>query len=787
MKNKSLIRNRADDLSQVSDGKRGMPEIGEAPASRNSAGYDEHAQAAATPQSIDGRYSINDLIDIDKLKFLFEEFCRATGFSTGIVSFPAQEKVIATGERKICTNFHRTCPELAQRCRKNELSLTKSKNRQPDVYIRCCDMGLVVAVTPIVIRGTHMASLFTGQVFCDPPDMEWFRDQGRRHGFDMEKYLDAIREIPVASKQELQTGLTFLNGIASMIAEQSLNALEIKEGAQILEAEVQERKRVELALRESEEKFRALIEHSMDMTMIIDSGRSIQYASPAFESTVGLETREVWGEKLDHFIHPEDLPVIEDAFNRIIEQPGASVQIPDFRIRLKGGKWRILQGSFTNMLDVPGVNGIVGNHYDVSERRRAEKENHLLEAQIQHAQKLESLGVLAGGMAHDFNNLLTAILGNAELTMMELPKGSALWRNINEIKKATLRAAELCEQMLIYSGRGRLLLHRVNLSDVVREMACRLDSMVTHDLTIRYCLDDDLPWSEADTVEIQKAIMGMITNAAEAIGDRQGVITITTFVKEFLRHDLKECYLDNDLREGRYACIEIADTGCGMDQATQSRIFDPFFTTKFTGRGLGMAAILGTVRSHKGAIKVRSEIDRGTVFTLYFPALTSCQKQPDSLPGTGESPEAEFMGEETLLLVDDEVPIVDCGKIMLERMGFKVLTACNGVEALEMVRARGEEIACIILDLTMPCMDGQDAFDEIHKIRPELPVLVSSGYSVKEIESRFEGKNVAGIIQKPFLTATLRNKLQPIISRACRTGKGKTRKAEAREEIVNGA
>ena len=398
--------------------------------------------------------------------------------------------------------------------------------------------------------------------------------------------------------------------------------------------------------------------------------------------------------------------------------------------------------------------------YDITDRRKGEEERRLLEAQILHAQKLESLGVLAGGIAHDFNNLLMAILGNADLALMDLSHVSPVHENLMEIKKASQRAAELARQMLAYSGKGKFVIELLDMSEVVEEMARILEVSVSKKAVLKYNFADNLPPFEGDATQIRQVIMNLITNASEAIGDRSGIISITVGAMRVDLDYLRTTYLDENLSEGLYITLEVADTGCGMNDEIRSRLFDPFFTTKFTGRGLGMAAVMGIVRGHGGAIKVYSEVGKGTTMKVLFPAAEDGAAAMTRLAAAA----ADWRGSGTVLLADDEETVRTVGAMMLERLGITVILASDGRQAIDVFQARGNEIDCVILDLTMPHMDGEQAYRELRRIDPEVRVIMSSGYNEQEVTQRFVGKGLAGFIQKPYeldkLVATLRKALE---------------------------
>ncbi|MCA9712422.1 MAG: response regulator, partial [Myxococcales bacterium] len=361
------------------------------------------------------------------------------------------------------------------------------------------------------------------------------------------------------------------------------------------------------------------------------------------------------------------------------------------------------------------------------ERRRAEHERRRLEAKVEHAQKLESLGVLAGGIAHDFNNLLVGILGNARLARDELPPTSPVQELLGGVELAAQRAADLCNQLLAYSGKGTFVVEPVDLDAVVEQMRELLEMAVSKSATLRQHRGAQRPVVLADATQLRQVVMNMIMNASDALGGRQGVVELRTGVVDCDRAALDRARLGDGLAEGRYAFVEVSDTGCGMDPATVAKIFDPFYTTKFAGRGLGLAAVLGIVRSHHGAIDIASEAGRGTTFRVLLPYADAAVRAPQPTPAPGE-----WAGTGTVLLVDDDDVVRTVGQRMIERCGLQVLTARNGVDGLQVFEAHQAQIACVVLDLTMPVMGGGPMLRQLHRIDPGLPVVLCSGYSEQE-------------------------------------------------------
>jgi PAS domain S-box-containing protein len=390
------------------------------------------------------------------------------------------------------------------------------------------------------------------------------------------------------------------------------------------------------------------------------------------------------------------------------------------------------------------------------ERKLAEQERLELEAQVRHAQKLESLGILAGGIAHDFNNLLTGVLGNLELGLMMIGSSSPARTHIEEARRSAERAADLSRQMLAYSGKGSFVIQAVDLNAIVTEIGNLLEVSVAKKVALSYDLARDLPPVVADVTQLHQVVLNLITNASDSMGEDGGVVTLRTGTRHCDRTYLSSTYFDDRLPEGDYLFLEVSDTGCGMDRETMLRIFDPFFTTKFTGRGLGLASALGIVRGHSGAIKVDSAPGVGTTFTVLLPV-------GDRDSAACVVSESESVGEVTggtVLLVDDEDAVREIGMRLLEQAGFDVVDASDGYEAVEYFRAHADEISCVLLDLTMPKMDGEETYRELKRIRDDVRVVLSSGFSEQDVIGRFAEGGIAGFVQKPYRFEKLVSEVQ---------------------------
>ena len=399
---------------------------------------------------------------------------------------------------------------------------------------------------------------------------------------------------------------------------------------------------------------------------------------------------------------------------------------------------------------------------DISHRAQAEEERLDLERRVQHAQKLESLGVLAGGIAHDFNNILVSIRGYADLALQELPAGAAARNHVEEIIVGARRAKDLASQMLAYSGKGQFELQLIDLSEFVKEMANLLQVSTSKKAVLRYDFADDLPSIEGDTTQVRQVIMNLITNASEAIGDEGGVINVATGRTLRDSGDIAGGQPAESGLQRDYVYLQVTDSGCGMDEATREKMFEPFFTTKFAGRGLGMAAVHGIVRGHGGSIEVRTQPGEGTTVKVLFPAD---RKQAIETRGSNDDAEEQeqWRGTGTALVVDDEESVRGLAKTMINLIGFQVLEAADGREAIEIFRESLGAIRFVILDLTMPHMDGEECLRELRALKSDIPVILSSGYSEQEISGRFASLGIDGFIQKPYGFETMRSKIRSAI------------------------
>lgn len=525
-------------------------------------------------------------------------------------------------------------------------------------------------------------------------------------------------------------------------------------------------------LRENAEVHKIVANFTHDWEYWLTPDGKFRYVSPSCERISGYPPSAFLEDPglFLRLVHPEDRALVASH----LQAAGCGVthtQQLDFRIQTRLGETRWIGHVCLPVHSETGVfQGVRASNRDITERKQIEAERRDMEQRLLHAQKLESLGVLAGGIAHDFNNLLTAILGNLDLAVYELPPSAGARHSIQQAIQASHRAADLARQMLAYSGRGHFALRPMDLNELVRENAQLFRAAIARTVTLHLELAEDLPRIVADAAQVQQVVMNLITNAAEAIGSHPGVVKIITRLVDADAARLGRSRLAEKPPPGRFFSLAVEDTGCGMDATTLERLFDPFFTTKFTGRGLGMSAVLGIVRGHKGAIFVRSEVGRGTSVEVLFPvpeASLECEALRDVTVGSA-TPKLEASRFGSILVVDDETPVRNLCLQIVRRLGHRAVGAADGEEALAQLEKQPAGFDCVLLDLTMPRLDGLSTFQEMKRRQADLPIILCSGFGEQDATRQFPSHGLAAFVQKPYRLEDLKDKLEIVLARARR-------------------
>ncbi|MGB3049624.1 MAG: response regulator [Polyangiales bacterium] len=502
-----------------------------------------------------------------------------------------------------------------------------------------------------------------------------------------------------------------------------------------------------------------LLDHAPIGVAVLDQVGKIRGWNRRAATVLGAAEGDVIGARWTEFFHSSE----RESLERFISRSIAIGEAPSARVfdahRADDDDVRKIEVTAASISSGTGEPGALVLFKDVTPEKQREAEQQRLEAQMQRTQKLESLGVLAGGIAHDFNNLLVSIVGNADLALMLASAGSPLQKALIKIKMAGGRASELTQQLLAYSGKTEVQIEAIDLNALVTELTNLLEISVSDYVSLDMVLSVDLPVVRGDLAQITQVLMNLITNAAEAIGEHSGKIMIATGTVVLSGEDCAQRRPSSDVSEGNYVFIDVVDTGSGMDASTCERIFEPFFTTKSTGRGLGLAAVAGIIRSHHGAIEVDSELDAGTAFRILLPAAPGPPLE-EPKPNT-DSLDAEVHLEGTILVVDDEEEVLSVLSDMLETFGLEVETAGDGVEAIDIFRRSPDSFSAVILDMAMPRMGGAETLQALRAIRPDIPVIICTGYNE---DPSFQATGTSAFLQKPFKLATLMTKLEEVLS-----------------------
>ncbi len=561
--------------------------------------------------------------------------------------------------------------------------------------------------------------------------------------------------------------------------------------------DITQRKQSERALQESEKLYRHLVEHASDIIYQADVHGRFTVVNPIATKLLGYPPSELIGKYYLDLIRPEARATVRRFYRRqfagklshtYLEFPalardgtefwfGQNVEVIEDRGRITGFQaitrdvtaqhrsGEVLRLAHEELearvkertAELQQANDRL--RLEMAERQREERARRDLEAQIQHTQRLESLGVLAGGIAHDFNNLLAVVMGRAGLALLDSHDPAAR-ANIEEVISAANTAAQLTQQLLAYSGRGKFMIELINLSRLIEDVARLLAALISKKAVLRLNLAPGLPAIEGDPAQVRQVVINLLTNASDALGDSNGSIQVTTAVRRLSDGEMNSLFPGRALPAGDYVSLEVVDSGCGMDRATVARIFDPFFTTKFTGRGLGLAAVQGIVRGHNGTLQVESRPGSGSTFRVLFPAASGAAPQPAAPEAVAD---LEWQASGTVLVVDDEPAVRALACHILERSHLTALTAVDGYDAVRQFEAHAREIDAVLLDLMMPGLDGGEVFQRLIRIKPDVKVIVCSGYDVQDVSTKFGALSPSGFLRKPYSPADLIRSLRSVL------------------------
>ncbi len=533
-------------------------------------------------------------------------------------------------------------------------------------------------------------------------------------------------------------------GLLPRTVENAIRKFRMERKIALQRAELEQRNReLEIAhadIVREKEKYRNLTEAIPQLVWSASSGRLVHYANQRFLEYSGRGDNSSW--PFASLVHADDL----DRFQEVWSAAASSGGVLETEVRLKRASDGVFRWHLVRAMPIIGAHGKLDNWFGTCTDIENQKRN---EEAVRQQQRFESIGLLAGGIAHDFNNLLVGIMGGASFALQSVEPDNAGYAMLEVVLSSSKRAAHLVQQLLAYAGKGSAFQEPMNLSELVDETRDLLHASVSKSVTLDFQLDRQLPSIEGNTWHLQQLIMNLIINGAEAIGDNEGTVSVKTFERELHDPQGYENALGYAITPGRYVALEVSDTGCGMDERTRNNVFEPFFTTKFTGRGLGLAAVQGIVRTLHGLVNVTSAPGRGSVFTVLLPAGELRSAPAVEEPARPSTPEIQPQRRQ-ILVIDDEEIVGSTVKAALERAGYSVILASNGTRGLEEFRKHRDELGLILLDMSMQGKSGLQVLREIREMDSHVPVVVCSGYSEVEVMRRFDGVRFSGTIQKPF-------------------------------------
>ncbi|MEI6260225.1 MAG: response regulator [Deltaproteobacteria bacterium] len=588
---------------------------------------------------------------------------------------------------------------------------------------------------------------------------------GEISGITASRHIGAISDIPViflsnhsedAFVQEAKTASPYGYLVKPVFDRELAVTIEM----------VMYRHKLNQRLKESEERFRNLFQN---VTSVAVQGYSADgstlYWNQASENLYGYTAQEAIGRNLLDLIIPPEMRVDVERAIQQMANTGQGIPASELSFMRKDGSRVAVFSSHTVLQSLGHAPELFCLNVDLTERKQVEKEKAELEAQNRQLQKAESLGRMAGAIAHHFNNMLAVSIGNLELAIMDLPPGSDVLKNLIQAMEASRKAAEVSSLMLTYLGQTPGKHEPLDISDICHLGLSMLRAVIPNKVIVETELPSPGPTIRANTNQMHQVLTNLITNVWESIGDNGG--TIRLIIKTVSSADIpaSHCFpIDYQPLSIPYACMEVTDTGCGISDNDIEKIFDPFFTTKFTGRGMGLPVVLGIVRAHNGAVSVESEPGRGSVFRVFLPVSTeeislqqekivSDQKSAGSLKGGG-----------TVLLIEDEEQVRKMAGIMLSRLGYTVLEAKDGVEAVEIFQQHQDEIRCVLSDLTMPRMDGWETLTALRKLSPDIPIILSSGYDEARVMAGEHPERPNAFIGKPYQLKGLGDMIRRVLS-----------------------
>lgn len=700
--------------------------------------------AILEPDNTELKLGLSDVVDMDSLSGIMNDFYHLTGILSAILDVSGNV-LIKAGWQDICTKFHRVNPISAKNCLESDTILTKGVPAGEFRVYRCRN-NLWDMATPIYVDNQHLGNVYVGQFFYEDEavDVELFRQQARDYGYNEAEYLAALEKVPRFTKEKIETAMFFFAKLASLVSSLSFSRINLA--------------RTLVQQQQSEQNYSTLFNEMLDglalHEIILDEeGTPVNYrflaVNPAFERLTGLKKENVLGSTIK-----EVLPKSENYWFEVYGRVALTGEPVSFNHYSAD-----LDRHFEIRAFRPAAMQFVCVFSDVTEQIRIEAERARLQEQLSQAQKMESIGRLAGGVAHDFNNMLGIILGHTDMALGQLDESLAVYADLEEVRKAASRSAELTKQLLAFARKQTIAPKVLDLNSTVADMLKMLQRMIGESIELDWNPGQEQLPVKIDPSQIDQIMANLCINASDAINGNGRVIIETKRVNIDQSYNLVHNYAE----AGSYAMLTMSDNGCGMDKATLARLFEPFFTTKDFGKGtgLGLATVYGIVKQNSGFVDVYSEPGTGSCFKIYLPIHDSAVSQETSEVSTM----VENTGNETILLVEDEPAILKMSKKMLERFGYRVISASSPREALNLPEVELEAIDLLITDVIMPEMNGVELAKKLQEVNQDLHCLFMSGYTDDIINNHKYLHGKLFFIPKPFTSKQLGEKVREAVSK----------------------
>lgn len=676
---------------------------------------------------------LRELLDLPALQRLLEDFQELTGAVVAILDLKG-EVLVQVGWQDVCTKFHRAHPDTARSCTESDLYLAGNVKRGECVAYGCKN-GLWDVVTPLMVGDAHAGNIYTGQFFYEDQivDLDRFVAQSRTHGFDREAYLDAVARVPRLSHARVARLMSFLARLTGVISRSALAALEAQRTQQELAA--------------SEARHRLLTENAHDIIWTMGLDGRFTYVSPSIERVMGFTVPEVMNKSFLEVITPGSLGAAQDHFlkgmQELAETGDFSPVSGEFEQPRKDGSTVWTDVTTSPLHDEAGrVIGVIGVSRDIDARKRAEREKARLEAELHQAQKMESIGRLAGGVAHDFNNMLSVILGHAELALEHAREDDPLRQDLLQIHDAARHSADLTRQLLAFARKQTVAPRVLDLNQTIAGLHRMLQRLIGEAIHLELVPQPGLQAVSIDPSQLDQILANLCVNARDAI-DGTGTIRIET------ADEHRDASQDHP---GDWVRLSVTDDGCGMSPEVLEHVFEPFYTTKDAGAGtgLGLATVYGAVVQNGGFVHAESSPGKGSRFSIHLP------RHERELEHAGSRPREQAQrGRETILVVEDEAPLLRLAQRYLEKQGYRVLTAPSPSRALEISREFPERIDLLLTDVIMPDLNGRRLFEQIEAQRSGIRCLFMSGYTDDVIASHGMLDPGVSFLAKPFSIGAL--------------------------------